>query len=59
MALALTVLVGFVFDAITIITTAIATIGDTLAGVAGPAAGLGAGVLALFFGWRLVQRFIS
>ena len=48
-----------VFDAITIITTAIATVGDTLTGVAGPAAGLGAGVLALFFGWRLVQRFIS
>lgn len=46
------------FDPVAPITTGIATLGTSLEGVAGPAIGVGAGVVALFFGWKLVKRFI-
>lgn len=47
------------FDPTTIVSSAIDTLSGTLSGVAGPALALGAGVLALGFGWRLVKRFID
>lgn len=46
------------FDPTTTITDLVAAIGAVFSSVAGPAAGLGGGVLALFFGWRVVNRFI-
>lgn len=46
------------FDPVAIVTDALDTLGTTLSGVAGPALALGASVLALTFGWRLVRRFI-
>lgn len=47
------------FDPTGIVSDAITTLSGTLSGVAGPALALGAGVLALGFGWRLVKRFID
>lgn len=47
------------FDPTTIVSSAIDTLSSTLSGVAGPALALGAGVLALGFGWRLVKRFVD
>lgn len=46
-------------DPTAIIGDAISTLGTTLSGVAGPALALGAGVLALGFGWNLVKRFVN
>lgn len=46
-------------DAGALITTAVATLSDTLGDVAVPALGVGASVLALTFGWRFVKRFVS
>lgn len=46
-------------DAVAVITTAITSLGTTLGGVAGPALGIGASVLGLFFGWNIVRRFVS
>lgn len=47
------------FDPTSIIADAVTSLGTTLTGVATPAVGLGAGVLALFFGWGIVRRFVS
>lgn len=47
------------FDPTTIITGAITTLEGVLTTVATPALGLGAGIMALYFGWSLVRRFVS
>jgi hypothetical protein len=47
------------FDAVTVITAGIGDLTTTLGGVAGPAIGIAATVLALTFGWRLVRRFVK
>lgn len=47
------------FDPVAAITSGIGELGTTLSGVAGPAIGIGAAVLALSFGWGLVRRFVS
>lgn len=45
------------FDPTATITDLVTAVGTVFGSVAGPAAGLGGAVLALFFGWRVVQRF--
>lgn len=45
------------FNPVTIVTDAIGDLTDSLSGVAGPALAVGAGVMALGFGWRLVKKF--
>lgn len=44
-------------DPVAIVTTAIDSLETTLTGVAGPALAVGASILALTFGWKLVKRF--
>lgn len=44
-------------DPVAILTDAVTDLGTTLTGVAGPALGIGAAVLGLGFGWRLVKKF--
>lgn len=46
-----------VFDPVAPITAAIDTLTTSLTSVASPALAVGAGILALGFGWRLVRRF--
>lgn len=46
-------------DPVALITTAVGELSATLGGVAGPALGVGAAVLALTFGWGFIKRFIS
>lgn len=46
-------------DPSALITTAVGTLTTTLSGVAAPALGVGASVLALTFGWKFVKRFVS
>lgn len=46
-------------DPVAVITTGIGELTTTLGGVAAPAIGIGAAVLALTFGWRLVRRFVK
>jgi hypothetical protein len=46
-------------DPVAIITTGIGDLTTTLGGVAAPAIGVAATVLALTFGWRLVKRFVK
>lgn len=47
------------FDPVSTITSGIGDLSTTLGGVAGPAIGIAASVLALTFGWSLVRRFVS
>lgn len=50
---------GGSFDPSGLIGSGIADVGSTLGGVAGPAVGIAAALLALTFGWSLVRRFVS
>lgn len=45
------------FDPTSILTTGITSLSDTLGSVAPAAIAVGASVLALGFGWRLVKKF--
>jgi len=44
-------------DPVAIVSTAIDSLETTLGGVAAPALAIGASILALTFGWKLVKRF--
>lgn len=44
-------------DPVALLTAGITDLTDTLGGVAAPAIAVGASVLALSFGWRLVKKF--
>lgn len=46
-----------VFDPVAIVQTGIDSVSTSLTGVAGPALAVGAGVMALGFGWKLVKKF--
>ena len=48
-----------VFNPVTVVTSQIGELTGMLAGVAGPALGIGAAILAITVGWKLVKRFTS
>lgn len=48
-----------VFDPTAVVAALITAIGDSLTTIAPQAGTLGAGIVALFFGWRLVRKFVG
>lgn len=46
-------------DPVTILTPVIASVGDAIEGVAGPALLVGASVLGLTVAWRVARKFVK